>query len=124
MRKTIDGRIGLPAILAGLGLAMAMPALAQTSPDAVAPATPPEAVAPTTPPAASGASQLAAGATVYDQAGNAIATIASVEADKVVVTTANGPLSIPAASFGNGTRGPVLSTTKAELDTAAQQPGA
>lgn len=72
-------------------------------------------------PAASVTSQLKAGATVYDTSGTEAAKIESVTADAAIVDTGTNKLAIPISSFGAGANGPVLTTTKAQLDAAAGQ---
>lgn len=67
------------------------------------------------------AAQLRAGATVYDTTGAEVAKIESVTGDAVIVDTGTNKLAIPASSFGAGATGPVLTTTKAQLDAAATQ---
>ncbi len=95
-------------VLAGLALGTAGIAAAQ-------------APAPAAAPAASVASQLTAGATVYDTSGGEAAKVESVAGDLVVVDTGTNKVSLPVASFGAGAKGPVLSMTKVQLDTAATQ---
>ena len=70
------------------------------------------------------AAQLKAGATVYDTSGAEAAKIDSVTADAVIVDTGTNKLAIPASSFGAGATGPVLTTTRAQLDAAAAQAAA
>ena len=81
------------------------------------------AQAPTAVPAASAATQLQPGATVYDASGAEAAKIESVTDAGVSVDTGTNKLTIPAASFGVGANGPVISATKAQLDAAATQAG-
>jgi preprotein translocase subunit YajC len=75
-------------------------------------------------PAATVAAQLTPGATVYDTSGGEAAKIESVTGDAVVVDTGTNKLAIPKTSFGAGANGPVLTTTKAQLDAAATQAAA
>ncbi|KAB7646508.1 hypothetical protein [Polymorphobacter fuscus] len=93
-------------LLTGVALATASVATAQ---------------APAAAPAASVTDQLKAGATVYDTAGGEAAKVESVNGDMVTVDTGTNKLAIPVASFGAGANGPVLTTTKAQLDAAAGQ---
>jgi hypothetical protein len=72
-------------------------------------------------PAASAASQVVAGATVYDTAGAEAAKIDSVKDGLVVVSTGTNKVTLPIASFAAGAKGPVVSVTKAQLDAAATQ---
>ena len=72
-------------------------------------------------PAASVTAQLQSGATVYDTSGAEAAKIESVTADAVIVNTGTNKLAIPISSFGAGANGPVLTTTKQQLDAAAGQ---
>lgn len=98
-------------LLTGVVLAAANIAAAQTPAPNAAPAAAP----------ATAAAQLQPGATVYDTSGAEAAKIESVSGDAVIVDTGTNKLAIPVASFGPGTNGPVLTTTKAQLDAAASQ---
>lgn len=72
------------------------------------------------PPAAQ-APSLAPGATVYDPAGGVVGTIESVVGDIVVVSTGSNKVSLAKNVFGTGPKGPIVATTKAQLDAAAAQ---
>lgn len=60
-----------------------------------------------------------AGATVFDTTGGTVGTIEAVNGDLAVVSTGAHKVSVPVSSFGQGTTGPVLAMTKAQLDAAA-----
>lgn len=96
------------AILSVSAIGMTAPAFAQ---DATTPA--PEA------PAAQAATAKA-GDTVYDAAGEAVATIESVEGQNAVITTGSSKATVPLSSFGSGPKGPTISMTKAQLEAAIQ----
>lgn len=126
-------------ILAAFALA-ATPALAQqTAPTPAGPSTAgPTTTAPTTAaPAAQAApatgittqgasaavpaevaAQLTTGATVFDTQGGQVGTIEAINGTDIVVTTGAAKATIPAASFGKGSNGPVLSVTRAQLEAA------
>ncbi len=76
------------------------------------------AIAETTAPPAALAAQLKAGATIYDPAGAELATIESVTATNVVISTGTSKVSIAPSSLGAGAKGPVLAATRAQLDAA------
>lgn len=60
-----------------------------------------------------------AGAVVSDPSGGQVGTIESVNGDLAVVSTGTNKVSLPLSAFGQGAKGPVISMTKAQLDTAA-----
>lgn len=62
------------------------------------------------------ANELAAGATVNDKTGTAMATIVSIGADGVVVASASGEVKVPADAFGHNNAGLLLDMTKADFD--------
>ena len=68
--------------------------------------------------------QLIAGMTVSDAAGGQVGTIDSVTADGAVIATGTHKVALPLASFGAGTKGPVIGMTKVELDAAAEKASA
>ncbi len=78
-------------------------------------------LAQTAPPPAAQAPSLAAGATVYDPAGDVVGTIDSIVGDIVVVSTGTNKVSLAKNVFGTGPKGPIVATTKAQLDAAATQ---
>ncbi|HEX8057114.1 MAG TPA: hypothetical protein VF481_10660 [Novosphingobium sp.] len=96
------------AILTVSALGMTAPAFAQ---DAAAPA--PAAEAP-----AAQAATAKAGDTVYDTAGEVVATIESVEGQNAVITTGSAKATVPLSSFAAGPKGPTISMTKAQLEAA------
>ena len=65
------------------------------------------------------AADVTAGAKVFDQAGGAVGTIESANAQGAVVSTGAARVQIPLASFGKNGSGLVLATTKADLEAAA-----
>ncbi|MFZ4690649.1 MAG: hypothetical protein ACOYLS_15540 [Polymorphobacter sp.] len=71
--------------------------------------------------AATAAAAITPGATIYDTAGNAIATVDSVSGGNVIVNTGTNKLAIPQASFGTSPKGPVIAATREQLDGAATQ---
>jgi len=101
--------------LSALALAAA-PLAAQDSAPAAAPAA--GAAAP-----AAGAG-VTAGAKVFDAQGGEVGTIDTVNGGVAVVDTGTNKVGLPLASFGTGANGPVISMTKAQLDSAASQAAA
>ena len=101
-------------LLAGIALGLGTAATAQTTPAPAAGA----------PAAAAAKPNLTAGTTIYDSTGAEAGTIDSVSGDLVVVSTGTNKISMPAASFGAGEKGPVVSVTKAQIDAAATQAAA
>jgi hypothetical protein len=91
------------AILTVSAVGLTAPAMAQ---DAAAPA-----------PAAQAATAKA-GDTVYDTAGEVVATIESVEGQNAVITTGSAKATVPLSSFASGPKGPTISMTKAQLEAA------
>lgn len=61
-------------------------------------------------------SELTAGATVNDKTGVALATIAQVDPDGVVVSTPTGKVKIPTEAFGHNKAGLLLDMTKAQFE--------
>jgi hypothetical protein len=61
------------------------------------------------------ANELSLGAVVNDKAGQAIATISSVDADGVVLSSGNLKVKVPANAFGHNNAGLLLDTTKGEF---------
>ena len=95
------------AILSISAVGLTAPAMAQ---DAAAPAAP-EA------PAAQAATAKA-GDTVYDTAGEVVATIESIEGQNAVISTGSAKATVPLSSFASGPKGPTISMTKAQLEAA------
>ena len=62
------------------------------------------------------AKELAAGATVNDRTGTAIATIVTIDPDGVVVASPTGKIKVPAEAFGHNNAGLLLDMTKADFD--------
>jgi len=96
------------AILTVSALGMTAPAFAQ---DAAEPA--PAAEAP-----AAQAATAKAGDTVYDTAGEVVATVESVSGQNAVITTGSAKATVPLSSFAAGPKGPTISMTKAQLEAA------
>jgi hypothetical protein len=94
------------AILTVSAIGMTAPAMAQ---DTTAPA-------PGAP--AAQAATAKAGDTVYDTAGEAVATIESVEGQNAVITTGSAKATVPLSSFASGPKGPTISMTKTQLEAA------
>ena len=76
---------------------------------------------PAAPPAASTATQVKAGSTVYDASGGEVGTVDQVNGAVVIVNTGTNKVGVPVGNFSIGPKGPVLGSTKAELDAAAVQ---
>jgi hypothetical protein len=106
VKKTMFALIAMSA----MGMAAA-PAMAQ---DAPSPA--PEA------PAAQAATAKA-GDTIYDTAGEAVATVDSVDGSNVVISVGSKKATLPMSSLSSGPKGPVIGMTKQQLDTAIQNAG-
>ncbi|MDB5690229.1 MAG: hypothetical protein JWL91_2105 [Sphingomonas bacterium] len=70
---------------------------------------------------AAAAVNVTAGAKVFDAQGGEVGTVDSVTGGVAVVNTGSNKVGLPLASFGAGANGPIISMTKAELDTAASQ---
>jgi preprotein translocase subunit YajC len=68
-------------------------------------------------------SKLVPGATVYGTGGTQLGTIKSVDASGVTLTTADGPVVLPANGFGPGPQGIVLGMTAAQLKAAMTAAG-
>ena len=98
------------AILALSALGMTAPAMAQ---DAAAPAPATAAEAP-----AAQAATAKAGDTIYDTAGEVVATVESVSGGNAVITTGSAKATVPLSSFAAGPKGPTISMTKAQLEAA------
>jgi len=73
------------------------------------------------PATASVAEQVKPGATIFDTTGTEAATLESVADGLVVVSTGTNKVTLPMTSFAAGTKGPVVSVTKLQLDAAATQ---
>lgn len=93
-------------------LGMAAPALAQEAGAEAAPTT-------ETAPAAEAAAAKA-GDTVYDQAGEVVGTIESVEGGNFVISTGTNKATLSLSTLAQGPKGPVIGMTKQQLDEAIQ----
>ncbi len=94
------------AVLSVSAIAMGAPAFAQ---DAAAPA----AEAP-----AAQAATAKAGDTVYDSAGEVVATVESVEGTNAVISTGASKATVPLSALASGPKGPTLGMTKSQLEAA------
>lgn len=83
--------------LIGLGLLMGTAAVAQTPP------------------------AVKVGDTIYEVAGGEVGKVTSLTGDSAIVDTGTHKVTIPTSSFGAGAKGPVLASTKAQVDAFAQQ---
>jgi hypothetical protein len=61
---------------------------------------------------------LSVGQMVFDSQGNQIGAIESRTGTNVIIALDGGPIALPAASFGKGEKGPILSVTRADLVAA------
>lgn len=91
-------------ILTVSAIAMTAPAMAQ---DTTAAAPAPAAEAP-----AAQAATAKAGDTIYDTAGEVVATVESIEGQNAVITTGSAKATVPLSSFAAGPKGPTISMTK------------
>ena len=105
MKKIIAAALSVSAI------GLAAPALAQDAP----------APAPQAPAAQEATAKV--GDTIYDTAGEAVATVESVEGTNAVISTGTNKATVPLSSFAAGPKGPVIGMTKAQLDAAIQNSG-
>lgn len=96
-----------------IGSLMMVPAAALAQQAQTAPAAP-----------AAGASATAAataptvGATIYDSAGVALGTVASITPQAIVLNTGSAQVPVPPASIGKTDKGFAMAMTKADLDAA------
>ncbi|MBV1691685.1 hypothetical protein KRR38_29410 [Novosphingobium sp. G106] len=97
------------AIVTVSALGMTAPAMAQDAAAAPAPA----AEAP-----AAQAATAKAGDTIYDTAGEVVATVESISGANAVITTGSAKATVPLSSFAAGPKGPTISMTKAQLEAA------
>lgn len=67
------------------------------------------------------ASDIKAGASVYDESGALVGKVDSVDADGAIVNTGEARAEIPLSSFGKNDKGLVVSITKADLDAQAKK---
>lgn len=96
----------ITAVLSVSALSLAAPAFAQ---DAAAP----QAEAP-----AATAATAKAGDTVYDSAGEVVATVESVEGSNAVISTGASKATVPLSSLASGPKGPTIGMTKSQLEAA------
>ena len=99
----------LTALVATSALGLAAPAFAAQ--DTTAPA--PGAEAP-----AAAAATAKAGDTVYDSAGEVVATVESVDGSNAVLSTGASKATVPLSSLSSGPKGPTIGMTKSELEAA------
>jgi len=62
-----------------------------------------------------------AGASVFDQKGDTVGTVDSVDSEGVVISTGSVRAKIPLSSVGVGGKGLVIGATRAELEAAAKE---
>lgn len=86
---------------------------AHAAPPAGAPAPTPDAAAPAAPTVAP-----KAGDVVYDNTGQQVGSVESVNGNTVVVATEQGKGSMPLTEFAMGDKGLMMNHTKTELETA------
>lgn len=67
------------------------------------------------------ATSLVAGATVYDQNGEAVGQIAKVSGDRVAVSIDGNGLVVPRSAFVSGAKGPALKAPKAKIVAVLRQ---
>ena len=106
------------ALLIAAAAFVAARAVAQTAPATQGSVT----QAPGTAPAAATATTdagVVAGATVYDTAGGVVGTVESADTAGAVVSTGTIKVHMPLASFAKGPKGPMISLTRAELESQA-----
>lgn len=92
-------------------LGVTAPAFAQSAPSPAAPAAATEAA-----PAQAAAAK--AGDTIYDQAGEVVGTVESVEGSNFVISTGTNKATVPLSALAAGPKGHVIGMTKAQLDEA------
>lgn len=81
---------------------------------AQAPAAPPT----TAPTAAAPSTGIAAGQIIYDPQGGEVGTVESISGENIVVNTGTNRATLASNAFSTGPKGPVLNTTRAQLDSA------
>jgi preprotein translocase subunit YajC len=64
---------------------------------------------------------LKVGDTIYEVAGGEIGKVTATTTDSVIVDTGAHKVTLPSSSIGAGAKGPVLASTKAQVDAFAQQ---
>lgn len=104
------------AVLSISAFGLTAPAFAQDA--AAAPAEPAAAAQETAPAAQAAAAK--AGDTVYDQAGEVVGTVESVEGQTFVISTGAQKATVPLAALANGPKGLTIGMSKAELEAAIQ----
>lgn len=67
---------------------------------------------------APGAAALAVGATVYGPQGNVVGQIEKVNGEQVVLNTGTHSATLAASAFGKGEKGPSITMTRQQLETA------
>lgn len=87
-------------------------------------AVPASIAAQTTAPTPAATAKPAVGATVYDQSGAMVGTIASMTASAVTIDTGTHKVPVPPTSVGTNAKGVVMAMTKAQLDAAYEQASA
>lgn len=74
----------------------------------------------TAPAAAPAKANVTAGATVMDAKGGAVGTVASVSGEVAVIDTGTVKASVPTSAFAQSDKGLLIGMTKTELEAAAQ----
>ena len=98
-----------------IGSLMMVPAAAVAQQAQPAPGAAPAAPAPS---ASTGATAPTVGATIYDSAGVALGTVASITPQAVILNTGTAQVPVPPASIGKTDKGFAMAMTKADLDAA------
>lgn len=70
------------------------------------------------------ATGVAVGATVYGPQGGEVGTIEQIDGNAVIVNTGKHKVTLGQEAFGEGTNGPTITVTKADLDAALDQQAA
>lgn len=97
-------------ILSTLALGLAMPAMAQETPQGTAET-----------PSASAEATAKAGDTVYDTTGEVVGTVESVTSDNFVISTGTNKATLPLSVLANGAKGPTIGMSKNQLDAEIQK---
>ena len=98
-----------------IGSLMMVPAAALAQQAQTAPAAP---AAGATAPASATATAPTVGTTIYDSAGVALGTVASITPQAIVINTGSAQVPVPPASVGKTDKGFAMAMTKADLDAA------
>ena len=102
----------IAAALSLFALGVTAPAFAQSAPSPAAPAAATAEAAPAQ------AAAAKAGDTIYDQAGEVVGTVESVDGTNFVISTGTNKATVPLSALAAGPKGHVIGMTKAQLDEA------